>query len=169
MVTHEHARQRGLSYLAILFAVIALGMATAAVATSWNLEGQREREHELLVVGAEYRTAIERYVTSAPSGERRYPRSLQDLVRDPRFPGIVRHIRRLHADPLTGRGEWGQVTAPDGGIMGVYSLASGRPLKTGGFTLRDARFTGAESYGDWIFVYRDRYIGNDNGVAPDGP
>jgi type II secretory pathway pseudopilin PulG len=161
--------QRGLSYLAALFGLIVLGVASAAVATSWRLEGQRVREHELLVVGAEFRTAIERYVTAAPAGERRYPRSLKDLVRDPRFPGIVRHLRRVHADPLTGRSEWGHVTAPDGGIMGVYSLASGRPLTTGGFALRDARFVGAESYRDWIFVYRDRYIGNANDAASNRP
>jgi type II secretory pathway pseudopilin PulG len=161
--------KRRFSYVAALVALVVLGVAGGAVATSWNLEGQREREHELLVVGAEYRTAIERYVTSAPLGQRRYPRSLQDLVRDPRFPGIVRHIRRLHADPLTGRAEWGEVTAPDGGIMGVYSLASGRPLKTGGFALRDARFTGAASYRDWIFVYRERYSGNTNELAPANP
>ena len=157
--------QRGFSYLAAFAALVVLGVAGGAVATSWNLEGQREREHELLVVGAEYRTAIERYVTAAPSGQRQYPRSLHDLVRDPRFPGIVRHLRRLHADPLTGRAEWGQVTAPDGGIMGVYSLASGQPLKTGGFALRDARFTGAATYSDWIFAYRERYSGNANDFA----
>ncbi len=161
--------QRRFGHLAALVALVVLGIAGGAVATSWNLEGQREREHELLVVGAEYRTAIERYVTSAPLGQRQYPRSLQDLVRDPRFPGIVRHIRRLHADPLTGRAEWGEVTAPDGGIMGVYSLASGRPLKTGGFALRDARFTGAATYRDWIFVYRERYSGNTNEPAPANP
>ncbi|HET7402910.1 MAG TPA: type II secretion system protein [Usitatibacter sp.] len=157
--------QRRFNYAAALAALAVLGVAGGAVATSWSLEGQREREHELLVVGAEYRTAIERYVAAAPSGRRQYPRSLHDLVRDPRFPGIVRHIRRLHADPLTGRAEWGQVPAPDGGIMGVYSLASGQPLKTGGFASRDARFTGAASYRDWIFAYRERYSGNASDFA----
>ena len=164
MVTRR-ARSCGSSHLAILFAAVVLGVASAAVATSWHLEGRRERERELLVVGAEFRTAIERYVISAPSGRRQYPRSLQDLVRDPRFPNIVRHIRRVHADPLTGRAEWGEVKAPDGGIMGVYSLASGRPLKTGGFALHESRFTGADTYRDWIFVYRDRHAASEN-TAP---
>lgn len=151
--------QGGFTYFAILFAVVVMGVATAALATSWHLSGQREKERQLLAIGAEFRTAIERYVSSTPSGRRQYPRSLDHLVRDPRFPGVVRHLRRVHTDPFTGGDEWGIVKAPDGGIMGVYSLAPGRPLKTGGFGVREARFTGAESYQDWVFAYRDRFVG----------
>lgn len=148
----------GFTYFAMLFAVAVVGVATAALATSWHLAGQRQKERDLLAIGNEFRTAIERYVTATPSGRRQYPRSLDDLVRDPRFSGIVRHLRRVHADPITG-GEWGLVKAPDGGIMGVYSVAPGRPLKTGGFGIREARFAGAESYRDWVFVHRDRFAG----------
>ncbi|MGE5093766.1 MAG: type II secretion system protein [Betaproteobacteria bacterium] len=153
-------RQQGFTYFAILFAVAVVGLASATAATSWHLSSLREKERQLLATGAELRTAIERYVTSTPSGRRQYPRRLEDLVRDPRHPGIVRHLRRLRADPLTGGEEWGLVRAADGGIMGVYSLAPGRPLKTGHFGLRDARFAGAESYRDWVFIYRDRFAGS---------
>jgi hypothetical protein len=66
---------------------------------------------------------------------------------------------------MTGRAEWGEVRAPDGGIMGVYSLASDRPLQSGGFQRHEARFTGAESYRDWTFVYRDLYAGTGEASA----
>jgi hypothetical protein len=62
-------------------------------------------------------------------------------------------LRRLYPDPLTGRDEWGIVKAPDGGIMGVYSLSDGRPLKISGFRPRDRELEGAVSYTDWKFVF----------------
>jgi hypothetical protein len=78
---------------------------------------------------------------------------------------VMRHLRRLQADPLTGR-EWGVVKAPDGGVMGVYSVSEGKPLKTGGFRLKEARFEGATSYREWVFSYRDRYIAADPAPKP---
>ena len=42
---------------------------------------------ELLHVGNEYRKAIERYYLSGP---RQYPRTLADLLMDPRQPGTAR-------------------------------------------------------------------------------
>jgi type II secretory pathway pseudopilin PulG len=158
-------KAEGFTYFAALFLVAVMGLAAAGAATSWRLSWQREKEQELLVAGQEIRTAIERYVIATPSGRRQYPRSLEDLVRDPRVPGVMRHLRRLQADPLTGR-EWGVVKAPDGGVMGVYSLAEGKPLKTGGFRVKEARFEGAASYRDWVFSYRDRYISADPPAKP---
>jgi hypothetical protein len=58
----------------------------------------------------------------------------------------------IRADPVTGGNEWGIVKAPDGGIMGVYSLSDGRPLKISGFRPRDKELEGAVSYTDWKFV-----------------
>jgi hypothetical protein len=43
--------------------------------------------------------------------------------------------------------------APGGGIMGVYSLAERRPVKSGGFSREDESFADAVSYGDWKFFY----------------
>jgi hypothetical protein len=69
------------------------------------------------------------------------------------MPGTQRHLRRLYPDPLTGSNEWGLVRAPDGGIAGVHSLSTARPLKAAGFKLRDAEFEGAASYADWKFTH----------------
>ena len=148
----------GFTYFVLLFAIAVIALGASAAVTSWHLAWQRDRELQLIDAGREIRAAIERYVVSTPSGKRQYPRTLDDLVRDPRFPGTVRHLRRVHADPFTGRADWALVRSPDGGVMGVHSTAGGRPLKTGGFRLTEAAFEGAESYRDWLFAYRDRHI-----------
>jgi hypothetical protein len=110
----------------------------------------REKEADLLHIGNEYRKAIERYYVSGP---KQYPKSLADLLKDPRQPGTVRHLRRLYPDPITGKDEWGLVKSNDGGIAGVYSTSEAAPLKTGGFAVRDASFEGKMKYGEWQFVY----------------
>lgn len=152
-------RQAGFTYFMVIFLVAALGLATAAAGTLWHTVRQREKERELLALGQEFRTAIARYIRATPSGRPTYPRRLEDLVRDPRVPGIARHLRRIYPDPMTGRPEWGIVTAPDGGIMGVYSLSQDRPLKRAGFRPLDVKFEEAERYADWQFIHRDRLLG----------
>lgn len=152
-------REAGFTYFTVLFLVTVMGLAAAAAGTMWHTVRQREKERELLALGEEFRAAIARYVRATPSGKPQYPRRLDDLVRDPRVPGMARHLRRIYPDPMTGRPDWGVVPAPDGGIMGVHSLSEGQPLKRAGFRVADARFEGAEKYADWQFVYRDRFIG----------
>lgn len=65
----------------------------------------------------------------------------------------VRHLRRVYVDPITSKPEWGIVRAPDGGIMGVYSLAAGSTIKRSGFLYRDRMFENTKRYTDWRFVY----------------
>jgi len=143
-------REAGFTYLTVLFLVAVMGIGLALVGTMWETSAKREREAELLQAGGEYRKAIERYYLSGP---RQYPRALSDLVQDPRQPGVVRHLRKLYWDPVSGKSEWGLVRAPDGGIAGVYSLSEEAPLKSGGFALRDASFEGKTKYSDWQFIY----------------
>ena len=143
------AREQGFTYLAALFAVAILGGGLALAGEVWETSAKREKEAELLFAGDQYRKAIERYFLS---GQRQYPRSLEDLLKDPRRPGTVRYLRRLYPDPLTGK-EWGLVKAPDAGILGVHSLSQERPLKVAGFRARDAAFEGAQKYSEWKFVH----------------
>lgn len=152
-------RECGFTYLTVLFLVALLGLGAASVGVAWHTERRREKEVELLAIGEEYRVAIARYMQATPSGRRAYPRRLDDLVRDPRVPGVARHLRRLYPDPMTGRADWGLVRAPDGGIMGVHSLSNDAPLKRAGFRALNARFEEAERYADWLFVHRDPGIG----------
>lgn len=121
--------QGGFTYLGvmILVAVIALGSAlTLEVA---HTAERRSAEEALLAVGGEFNRAFASYFRQTPSGGRRYPQRLEDLLRDPRYPGVKRHLRQVYADPLTGRQEWGLIPAPGGGVMGVYSLAPGTPFR----------------------------------------
>jgi type II secretory pathway pseudopilin PulG len=143
-------RSRGFTYLTVLFMVAMMGVGLALVGHVWQTVAVREREAELLQVGNEYRKAIERYYISGPS---QYPRELADLLKDPRQPGTVRYLRKLYPDPLTGKDEWGIVKAPDGGIAGVFSTSEAKPLKSGGFAVRDKEFEGREKYSDWKFSY----------------
>jgi type II secretory pathway pseudopilin PulG len=156
-------RAGGFAYLTILFIVAIMMGGLAVIGQVWHTAALREREAELLQVGNEYRKAIERYYLAGP---RQYPRNLTDLVKDPRQPGTVRHLRRIYPDPITGGAEWGLVKAPDGGFAGVYSLSEEIPLKTAGFAVRDAGFEGKSKYSDWQFIYAPQAVTPQAAVTP---
>jgi type II secretory pathway pseudopilin PulG len=140
----------GFTYLTILFVVAIMGLGLALAGEVWHTAAVREREAMLLDVGEQYRKAIERYYLAGP---RQYPRALEQLLRDPRKPGIERYLRRLYPDPVTNSDDWGIVKAPDGGIMGVYSRAEDAPRKEAQFRPAQAAFEGAKKYSDWKFVF----------------
>lgn len=144
--------ERGFTYLTVLFIVAILLGGLAMVGEVWETSAKREKEAELLFVGNQYRRAIARFYEGTPGGVKRYPRTLEELLKDPRQPSTQRFLRRLYPDPF-GSSEWGVVKAPDGGIAGVFSKSEERPLKTANFRLRDAGFDGAQRYMDWKFVY----------------
>jgi len=141
---------RGFTYLTVLFIVAVITAGLALVGEVWETAAKREKETELLFIGNQYRQAITRYYLA---GKNQYPRSLEDLLKDPRQPGTVRYLRRAYQDPFTGKAEWGTVKAPDGGVQGVYSLSEEKPLKIANFKVRDAGFESAQKYADWKFVY----------------
>lgn len=145
---------RGFTYLTVLFIMAMLGGGLALTGEIWHTAVQREKEAELLFVGAEYRNAIGRYFLG-PQGraQRIYPRNLDDLLKDPREAATARYLRKRYVDPITGKPEWGIVKAADGGIMGVYSLSEDKPLKVANFRFADKAFAGSEKYADWKFVY----------------
>lgn len=144
--------QRGFTYVALLIVVAVMGTALAATGEVWFTAQRREKERELLFVGGEFRRAIARYAEQDPGGAGRYPRRLEELLQDPRVPGVRRHLRRLYADPITGQAEWGLLKGDSGEIYGVYSLSAERPLKTANFDRDDGRFEGRKTYSDWVFT-----------------
>jgi type II secretory pathway pseudopilin PulG len=148
--------EAGFTYIGILLAMALFGVALGATGDVWRTAAQREREQELLFVGAQFRNAFVSYYGATPAGQRRYPRVLEDLLEDHRFPVPRRHLRRLYADPITGKPDWVLVDAPGGGIAGVHSRSEAKPLKTGNFPAQDAKFEGAEHYSDWKFVFEQR-------------
>ena len=78
-------RVAGFTYMTILFIVAIMGAGLALVGEVWHTAAVREKEAELLHVGNQYRKAIQRYYLSGP---RQYPRTLDDLLKDPRKPTV---------------------------------------------------------------------------------
>jgi len=145
-------REGGFTYLGLLLIVAAMGAGMAAFGELASHAAQREKEAELLFIGDAYREAIGRYYESSPAGHKRYPASLEKLLKDERFAFNRRYLRRLYRDPVTGK-DWATVEAPEGGIMGVRSASEMRPSKSGNFPPGYEAFEGAARYADWQFIY----------------
>jgi type II secretory pathway pseudopilin PulG len=129
-------REQGFTLAGALIVTALLGAGMAAYGEIASHAAQREKERELLFVGHQFRQAIGAYYERTPGAVKRFPQKLDDLLQDKRHPMPQRHLRRLYADPMTGKREWGVVSAPEGGIMGVYSLSEAKPIKS-----------------EWQFVY----------------
>ena len=144
---------RGFTYLTVLFVVAVSGILMSATGMTWHTAAQREKERELLFVGDQFRRAIGQYYERTPGGAKAFPKTLEDLLQDKRYPTVRRYLRKVYRDPITGKADWGLVAAPGGGIMGVHSLSADAPFKRVGFRLADEAFKDQPRYADWQFVY----------------
>jgi type II secretory pathway pseudopilin PulG len=145
--------ERGFTYIGILIAIAVMGIGLAAVGAVTHTAQMREKERELLFVGDQFRRAIAMYYERAPGGIRTYPKKLEDLLLDTRYPSVHRHLRKIYADPMTGKKEWGLVEMPGVGIIGVHSLSDQAPLKTAKFPAPYQSFSTAKKHSDWKFVH----------------
>jgi type II secretory pathway pseudopilin PulG len=131
----------------LLWWVALSGLMLAALGQQWRFERQREKEAEMVARAEEIRTAIAAYHQASSAGPQRWPLRLSDLVEDRRGPKVLRHLRRVWVDPLTGQPVWGllraQADQADAGIQGVYSLAKARPIRPP---------TGVDDYASWHFA-----------------
>jgi type II secretory pathway pseudopilin PulG len=142
----------GFTYLTVMFIIAILLGGLAIVGETWETSARREKEAELLFIGNQYRRAIGLYYLSTPGVVKAYPRQIEDLLKDPRQPGTVRHLRKLFPDPMTGK-PFVVIKGADGGVQGVASASDNAPLKVAGFRVRDAIFEGAQKYSDWKFIH----------------
>jgi type II secretory pathway pseudopilin PulG len=156
-------RAGGFTYLGLLIAVALMGLGLAAYGELYSHAAQREKEAELLFIGAQFRDAIASYYNRSP-GAKVYPKKIDDLIEDNRFPMPQHHLRQLFRDPMTETTDWGLVEAPGGGFMGVYSRSEETPIKTGNFAAAEGAFEGAEHYTKWVFAYSPS--GSGQNVAP---
>lgn len=148
-------RNDGFTYLGLLILIAIIGITSAASLQVGTIMGRRAAEEALLDIGAAFREAFTSYAAATPAGQATLPQSLQDLLKDERQPVPRRHLRKLYADPITGREEWGTITAPSAGgagIVGVYSLSEAVPIKVGNFDAPFQDFQGKTSYRDWQFT-----------------
>lgn len=143
-----NGRQAGFTYIALLIGVAIVGATLAAVGQVWQTVQRHEQEQELIFIGNQFRVAIDRYYAN----NRRFPMSLDDLLRDDHDAGLKRHLRKIFVDPVTRRAEWGLVTMQDGQILGVHSLSENEPLKKKGFRQVDADLKDKNKYTEWVFM-----------------
>lgn len=144
----------GFTFIGLIIIIAILGVVLMSVGEVWHIAIKREKERELLFVGNQFRQAIQSYKLHSPGSvqQQKYPESLEDLLKDPRFPSTQRYLRKIYIDPIIGRAEWGIITGPSGGIIGVHSLSDGTPMKQSDFKLRDKQFEGKLKYSEWTFV-----------------
>ncbi len=145
-------RQRGFTYVSVVILVAIIGLVGAASLRLGTTMQRALAEQALLDIGNEYSNALASYAAATPQGQPNYPKSFAELLKDPRFPQLKRHLRRVYVDPMTGKAEWGIVKATEnGGILGIYSLSKATPIKVGNFPARFSAFEGRTSYADWKF------------------
>lgn len=147
-------RAGGFTYLGVMVSITIISIAATAVAQVGELARRRAAETELLYVGRQYIKAFLEYEMHTPDGNgNRAPARLEDLLRDPRQPGVRRYLRELYPDPVTGKLDWQLIRAPGGGIMGIKSASCAPTIKrsfpSGDFMFLD----GQARYCDWTFAY----------------
>lgn len=163
---------RGMVLLVLLITLALIGIGLMVAVDMWSVARLREREQELLWVGDQYRSAIRRYYLGAPPGSPRVlPATLDALLDDERYPVPAHHIRRLFADPMTGKAEWGLLLSSDR-IYGVYSLSEAQPTKQAGFPPLYEQFKDKTSYREWAFAFvnqrRSAPVPSSGSSAPSG-
>jgi type II secretory pathway pseudopilin PulG len=135
----------------VLFLIVLMGLALAAVGQVWRVASQRDKEAELLFLGDQFRRAFQSYYDSSP-GAKEFPHSLEELIEDSRFPTAKRHLRKVFVDPMTGMPDWGLVRLNDR-LVGVFSKSKDEPLKQAGLPVWLAAGENAKTYTDWVFAY----------------
>jgi type II secretory pathway pseudopilin PulG len=142
----------GFTYIGLLFAIVLLGILLSTAGVLWDTQARREKEQQLLFVGAQYQQAIISYHAVIVNGVQQFPPTIDELLLDRRFPMPVRHLRKRYIDPVTNSSEWGLLR--DGtGIIALYSLSSEVPIKRADFGPWCDGFGSAKSYSDWKFAF----------------
>jgi type II secretory pathway pseudopilin PulG len=144
--------QRGAILIMLLVMVVILGLAASMAGQSWRSTMQRAREADLLWRGQQYQQAIASYYSVKHGPQKMLPAKLEHLLRDPRFPNNVRHLRKIYDDPMTGD-EWQLITDPAERIIGVRSSSELEPFQKEGFPASLDKLQGKESYSEWEFVF----------------
>ncbi|MET3109274.1 type II secretory pathway pseudopilin PulG [Oxalobacteraceae bacterium GrIS 1.18] len=143
----------GFIMLALLIFIAMVALVLTSVASNVFMSKRRTAEVQLVEVGRQYRRAIQLYVENTPLGQKKYPPTLGALIKDPRYPDVRRYLRATYPDPITNKYDWSLIIAPDGGIMGIHSASTERPIRRYGYEAPFESFNQAEHYSDWQFFY----------------
>jgi type II secretory pathway pseudopilin PulG len=148
--------EKGFTYPAALLLIITVSVSLMVVQKQWSTIVKREKETELLFRAGNIMQAIGSFYQNSSKDSQQYPRSLKVLLKDNRFQGLKRHLRKIYKDPMTKDGEWGIVYDGKGGIKGVFSKSLGEPLKKGNFPEIYKSFEKKKKYSEWKFVYEPK-------------
>lgn len=160
-------QQRGFTYLWLLL-ILAFGSAgLAALGQRTSVAVQRDREAELIFRGQAIARAISAYRAATPGDAKTLPASLQDLLDDRRNPNPAHHLRRLYADPFTGKADWMLVATEDGRIKGVRSRSQVAALRT--IDLPTPGPGELARVGDRVFMFTPVLAADGAASAPTGP
>jgi len=155
----------GFTYIALLAAIVIIGISMSAAGKYWQNVMMREKEEELLFRGGQYRLAIERYfLAKAPNA---YPQNIDQLLKDDRFPQAKRHLRQKYLDPVTGEEfEVFRDLTKGNRITGVFSTSKKEPLKKADFPDQYKDFENKALYSDWKFLFTPPASQPGLGVPP---
>jgi type II secretory pathway pseudopilin PulG len=148
----QNGKNRGFVYIGLLIGLTVIGIGLSAVSEVWYQSRQREREEELLFIGNQFRQAITRYYLESPKGSLRFPMRMEDLLQDDRsVDKSKRFLRKIYADPMTGKAEWGEIRLASGQLVGVHSLSTEAPVKVAEFSARNKDLADKTRYSEWDF------------------
>lgn len=148
----KNGKAGGFAYIALLTMIAVMGIMMMRVSGAGAAAKQREQEAQLLFAGDQILKAIDSYYRGGPHAGC-YPMNLESLVEDKRLRVTARHLRRLYADPMSGKPQWGVIRDALGNIKGVYSPSERVPMKQKGFAKEYKSFSGASSLSGWKFVH----------------
>jgi type II secretory pathway pseudopilin PulG len=152
MVRQRRKGEQGYAYIALLIFIAAMGVALAVTGEVWSMAMKREKEEQLIFAGNQFRNALTMYYVHTPAHAGRYPMSLEDLLKDPRYPAARRYLRKIYPDPVSGTASWELIKGANGEILGVHSTSDEEPVKKSNFSLADQDFEGKMKYSEWLFM-----------------
>jgi type II secretory pathway pseudopilin PulG len=144
----HRSHQHGFTLLMVIFLVLVMGVSMGVAMENWRTSAIRAKEQELILVGRAYRDALRRYFQTYRS----YPSTLETLLLDPRSQVPKRYLRKIYADPVTGKVEWGLIVVNDR-IVGIHSLSDREPMKLDNFDPSESGFAQKTKYNEWLFTY----------------
>src|SRR5208337_1310458 len=139
----------GFALLFVMLAATVLLISLTAVLPSIYLEGQREREEELIFRGKQYARAVAGFHQKF----QRYPTSVSELTK---LTSGFRFLRKEFTDPMTPKGKWrfihanGQGVLLDSKTQSPSSGGQGQPgagQGTGGFGMSGPSSMGGSAFG----------------------
>jgi type II secretory pathway pseudopilin PulG len=144
----------GFTYVGLVILVAIIGLVAATTVRVGVTLQRAQAERDLLHIGEQFSNALKSYAAATPAGQPRQPATLKELLKDPRFPGTRRHLRKVFVDPMTGKAEWGILYLGESkGILGIYSLSTAQPIKISNFPARFQAFNGKQKISEWVFTF----------------